>query len=113
MARSDLGSSGVAFTLDPITGFRGSVLVNGSFSLGENIVGGHNSALDAWDDFTIAGNVLKFRTSTSIVERMRIDSSGNVGIGTSSPDYKLDLRSGELAVRSGSSGNGGLAKLGN
>lgn len=40
MARSDLGSSGVAFTLDPITGFQGSVLVNGSFGLGENIVGG-------------------------------------------------------------------------
>ena len=40
MARSDLGSSGVAFTLDPITGFSGSVLVNGSFGLGENIVGG-------------------------------------------------------------------------
>jgi hypothetical protein len=44
---------------------------------------------------------------------MKIESGGNVGIGTSSPDYKLDLRSGELTVRSGSSGNGGLVKLGN
>ena len=40
MVRSDLGSSGVAFTLDPISGFKGSILINGSFGLGENVVGG-------------------------------------------------------------------------
>ena len=40
MARSDLGSSGVAFTLDPVSGFKESVLINGSFGLGENVVGG-------------------------------------------------------------------------
>ena len=40
MVRSDLGSSGVAFTLDPISGFKGSILINGSLGLGENIVGG-------------------------------------------------------------------------
>jgi pyruvate, water dikinase len=40
MVRSDKGSSGVLFTLDPETGFRDVVVVNGSWGLGEFIVKG-------------------------------------------------------------------------
>lgn len=40
MVRSDLGSSGVAFTLDTDSGFRDVVLVTGSWGLGENVVQG-------------------------------------------------------------------------
>lgn len=40
MVRSDLASSGVIFTLDPDTGFRDVVLINGIWGLGENIVQG-------------------------------------------------------------------------
>ena len=37
---------------------------------------------------------------------------GNVGIGTTVPDYKLDIRNGELTVRPSFSGNVGLVKIG-
>ena len=40
MARSDKGSSGVAFTLDTESGFKDVVLINGSWGLGEYIVKG-------------------------------------------------------------------------
>ena len=40
MVRSDLGSSGVAFTLEPESGFRNAVYITGAWGLGENIVQG-------------------------------------------------------------------------
>ncbi|RXK83418.1 phosphoenolpyruvate synthase [Filimonas effusa] len=40
MVRSDLGAAGVAFSLDPETGFRDIVVINGAFGLGEMVVQG-------------------------------------------------------------------------
>jgi pyruvate,water dikinase len=40
MVRSDMASSGVAFTLDPDTGFCDVVAITGSYGLGESVVGG-------------------------------------------------------------------------
>ncbi|WP_353183869.1 phosphoenolpyruvate synthase [Parapedobacter lycopersici] len=40
MVRSDLGASGVSFSLDTESGFREAVIINGSYGLGEMIVQG-------------------------------------------------------------------------
>ncbi len=40
MVRSDLGSSGVMFTIDTETGFRDLVIINAAWGLGENVVQG-------------------------------------------------------------------------
>ena len=40
MVRSDMATSGVMFTLDTETGFRGVVLINASYGLGETVVQG-------------------------------------------------------------------------
>lgn len=43
MVRSDMGSSGVAFSLDTESGFKDVVVINGSYGLGEMVVQGHVS----------------------------------------------------------------------
>ncbi|NOT36578.1 MAG: phosphoenolpyruvate synthase [Saprospiraceae bacterium] len=47
MVRSDKASSGVAFTIDPDTGFENSIVINSCWGLGENIVQGRVTP-DEW-----------------------------------------------------------------
>ena len=47
MVRSDLASSGVAFSIDPDTGFENTIIINSIWGLGENIVQG-SSTPDEW-----------------------------------------------------------------
>lgn len=64
MVRSDLGSSGVAFSLDTESGFREAVVINGSYGLGEMIVQGSVSP----DEFIVFKPALK-KGFRSIIEK--------------------------------------------
>ena len=50
MVRSDKASSGVAFTIDPDTGFENTIIINSCWGLGENIVQGTVTP-DEWTVF--------------------------------------------------------------
>ena len=63
---------------------------NENYRLGTN---GTDFRLNSVNDIT-------FSTTTSYTERMRITSSGNVGIGTTSPTYKLDVETADDIVAS-------------
>ncbi|MGZ3773897.1 MAG: phosphoenolpyruvate synthase [Pseudobdellovibrionaceae bacterium] len=55
MVRSDLAASGVIFTLDTESGMRNVILINSSYGLGENIVGGRVDP----DEFLVSKDLLK------------------------------------------------------
>lgn len=64
MVRSDMAASGVAFSLDPESGFKDVVVVNGSYGLGEMVVQGSISP----DEFIIFKPSLE-RGFSSIIEK--------------------------------------------
>lgn len=65
MVRSDLSSSGIAFTIDPDSGFKDTIVINGTWGLGENIVQGKVDP----DEFVL------FKPSLKKGLRSRISSS--------------------------------------
>jgi len=79
MVRSDLGSSGVMFTIDTESGFKNAVLINSIYGLGENMVQGRVNP----DEFYV------FKPTMSIIYR---------SIGKKALRMVYDLKS-KLAVK--------------
>lgn len=67
MVRSDLGSSGVMFSIDTETGFDKVVLINGAWGLGENVVQG---AVDP-DEYVVFKPFLDRPDVVPIIEKTR------------------------------------------
>ena len=83
MVRSDKASSGVAFTIDPDSGFQNAIIINSCWGLGENIVQGRITP-DEWIVFkpTLLNNhlnpVLKSRCGKKEYTMVYVDKTKSV-----------------------------------
>jgi pyruvate,water dikinase len=85
MVRSDLGVSGVAFSLDTESGFRDAVVINGSYGLGEMIVQGAISP----DEFIVFKPALK-NGFASIIEK-KLGSKDKLMVYGDDPDERVKV----------------------
>jgi pyruvate,water dikinase len=68
MVRSDLGASGVAFSLDTESGFKDVIVINGSYGLGEMVVQGSVSP----DEFIVFKPTLKTGYASIIEKKLGV-----------------------------------------
>lgn len=67
----------------------------GAFLISDSTVGGSGAAVGTYTNHD-------FKFTTNNVERMRISSTGDVGIGSSNPDYKLTIQTANTTQDTGS-----------
>jgi pyruvate,water dikinase len=69
MVRSDIGSAGVAFSIDPETGYNKAIVINSSFGLGELVVSGGVKP----DEFILDKRVLRDVEADPIIMKKKGD----------------------------------------
>ena len=74
MIRSDIGSAGVAFSLDPETGYNKAIVINSSFGLGELVVSGGVKP----DEFILDKRVLRDIDGDPIIIKKKGDKNTKI-----------------------------------
>jgi pyruvate,water dikinase len=74
MVRSDIGSAGVAFSIDPETGYNKAIVINSSFGLGELVVSGGVKP----DEFILDKRVLKDIEADPIIMKKKGDKLSKI-----------------------------------
>ena len=74
MVRSDIGSAGVGFSLDPETGYDKAIVINSAFGLGELVVSGGVKP----DEFIIDKRTLTITNSDAIIMKKQGDKNTKI-----------------------------------
>lgn len=74
MVRSDIGSAGVAFSIDPETGYNKAIVINSAFGLGELVVSGGIKP----DEFILDKRVLKDVEADPIIMKKNGDKNTKI-----------------------------------
>ncbi len=80
MVRSDIGSAGVAFSIDPETGYNKAIVINSSFGLGELVVSGGVKP----DEFILDKRTLKNIEFDPIIMKKKGDKKTKIIYGENS-----------------------------
>jgi len=91
MVRSDIGSAGVAFSIDPETGYDKAIVINGAFGLGELVVSGGVKP----DEFILDKRVLRDIEADPIIMKKKGDKNTKIIYGTEGGTIEVETKSSE------------------